>query len=99
MIKIKEIYEGLRNNLLPPEKLKEQIAMVSAERLAICNECEHHSKNHSTVRPDAHCISCGCTLSAKSKCLSCSCPINKWKAVLTDIEEQEYKKHEASKAK
>jgi len=99
MIKIKEIYEGWRNNLLPPEKLKEQIAIVSEERLAICNECKHHSKNHSTVRPDAHCISCGCTLSAKSKCLSCSCPINKWKAVLTDIEEQEYKKHEASKAK
>ena len=99
MIKIKEIYEGLRNNLLPPEKLKEQIAVVSADRLAICNECENHSKNHSNIRPDAHCMACGCTLSAKSKCLSCSCPIEKWKAVLTENEEHEYNKHEASKVK
>lgn len=93
-MKIKEIYEGWRNNILPPEKLKEQIAVVGAERLAICEGCQNHSKNHSTVRPDAHCVSCGCTLSAKTKCLSCSCPIKKWKAVLTDKEELEYKKYE-----
>jgi hypothetical protein len=93
-MKIKEIFEGWRNNILPPEELKEQIAMVSAERLAICEGCEHHSKNHSTVRPDAHCVRCGCTLSAKTKCLSCSCPIKKWKAVLTDKEELEYKAYE-----
>ena len=93
-MKIKEIFEGWRNNILPPEKLKEQIAVVSAERLAICEGCEHHSKNHSTVRPDAHCVSCGCTLSAKSKCLSCSCPIKKWEAVSTDKEELEYKAYE-----
>jgi hypothetical protein len=93
-MKIKEIFEGWRNNILPPEKLKEQIAVVSAERLAICEGCKHHSKNHSTVRPDAHCVSCGCTLSAKTKCLSCSCPIKKWEAVLTDKEELEYKTYE-----
>ncbi len=88
MIKIKEIYEGWRNNLFPPEAMKEQIAQVSAERLAICEACEHHSKNHNKpMRPDAHCVSCGCTLSAKSKCLSCSCPISKWKAVLSEEEE------------
>ncbi len=95
MIKIKEIYEGWRNNLFPPEAMKEQIAQVSAERLAICEACEHHSKNHNKpMRPDAHCVSCGCTLSAKSKCLSCSCPISKWKAVLSEEEETQYKAYE-----
>nr|QPI16394.1 MAG: hypothetical protein NIOZUU157_00285 [Virus NIOZ-UU157] len=96
MIKIKEIYEGWRNNLLPPEKLKDQIAKVSAERLSICEECENHSSKHSSKRPDAHCVSCGCTLSAKTKCLSCSCPVKKWESVLTEEEESEYKKHEES---
>jgi len=43
------------------------------------------------VRPDAHCTNCGCTLSAKTKCLSCSCPLNKWEAVLTDDEEEQFK--------
>ena len=96
MIKVKEIYEGWRNNLFPPEAMKEQIAKVSAERLVICEACENHSKNHTSVRPDAHCVSCGCTLSAKTKCLSCSCPIKKWVAVLSDEEEMKYKEYEQS---
>ena len=98
MIKIKEIYEGWRNNLFPPEAMKEQIAQVSAERIAICEVCQQHSKNHKRVRPDAHCISCGCTLSAKSKCLTCCCPINKWTAVLSEEQEQKYKKYEQEAA-
>ena len=91
-IKLSEIYEGWRNNLIPPEKLKDKIVEVSNERITICNSCKHHSKNHKTVRPDAHCVSCGCTLSAKTKCLSCSCPIKKWEAVLTSEEEKNYEK-------
>lgn len=93
-MKIAEIYEGWRNNILPPEKLKDKIVEVSVERLSICEQCQHHSKNHKTVRPDAHCVSCGCTLSAKTKCLSCSCPISKWTAVLSDEQETQYKQYE-----
>tara|TARA_B110000037_G_scaffold13539_1_gene14270 strand:+ start:1222 stop:1518 length:297 start_codon:yes stop_codon:yes gene_type:complete len=93
-MKLSEIYEGWRNKILPPEKLKDKIAEVSAERIAICDGCDNHSINHKTVRPDAHCVSCGCTLSAKTKCLSCSCPINKWKAVLTSEQEDKYKDYE-----
>ena len=92
-IKLSEIYEGWRNNILPPEKLKDKIAEVSAERIDICNSCINHSKNHKTVRPDAHCVSCGCTLSAKTKCLSCSCPVEKWVAVLTSEQENKYKEY------
>jgi len=93
-MKIAEIYEGWRNKILPPEKLREEIMEVSAQRMEICQACENHSMNHKTVRPDAHCVSCGCTLSAKTKCLSCSCPISKWTAVLSNEQETEFKQHE-----
>jgi len=94
MKKLAEIYEGWRNNILPPEKLKEQIQMVSAQRMEICEQCEHHSKHHNTpARPDAHCVNCGCTLAAKTKCLSCSCPLEKWTGVLSSEKEREYIDH------
>jgi hypothetical protein len=84
-----QIYEGWKNKLLPEEKLKEQIDQVSEERMSICNECKFHSKHHKTIRPDAHCTHCGCTLSAKTKCLSCACPTEKWKPVMTREQEEE----------
>ena len=91
-INFAQIYEGWRNNLVPPADLKTQIIEVGKERTKICLECEHHSMYHKTNRPDDHCTQCGCTLSAKTKCLSCSCPVNKWLAVLESPEiEQEVK--------
>ena len=85
-----QIYEGWKNKLLPEEKLKEQIDQVSEERMSICNECKFHSKNHKTIRFDAHCVHCGCTLSAKTKCLSCACPTEKWRSVMTREQEDEF---------
>lgn len=91
-INFSQIYEGWRNNLIPPADLKSQIIEVGKERVKICLECEHHSMYHKTTRPDDHCTQCGCTLSAKTKCLSCSCPVDKWLAVLASPEiEQEVK--------
>ena len=83
-LNISQIYEGWKNNLLPASDMKEEIERISKERLDICKSCPNHSSNHKTVRPDEHCVSCGCTLSAKTKCLSCECPIFKWVAVLSD---------------
>ena len=80
---LKQIYEGWKNHLLPEEKQKAFIEHVSQERLAICNVCEEHSSNkkdYKTLRVDAHCAECGCTLSAKTKCLTCECPFKKWEA-------------------
>lgn len=91
MIDFEKVIEGWRNHLFPPEKLKEIIKRVSDERLAICNECEFHSKFHKSLRPDDHCMDCGCSFPAKQKCLSCSCelPIPKWTAVVSREEERE----------
>jgi len=93
---IGQIYEGWRNNLLPPKELKDTIAKVGEERLEICKACNYHSKNrkdYKTVRPDDHCTNCGCTLAAKTKCLSCSCPINKWGPLITQQQEEEMRTH------
>ena len=91
MIQFAKIYEGWRNNLIPPSKLKDLIKKTSEERINICLTCPHHSKHHKTLRPDDHCTNCGCTLAAKTKCLSCACPLDKWVAVLTEDEEEKFK--------
>jgi len=91
-INFSEIYEGWRNNLVPPRYLKKIINQVSKERLDICRKCEFNSINVKgfTLRMDEHCTDCGCTLSAKTKCLSCCCPLEvpKWICVLTEEQEE-----------
>jgi hypothetical protein len=82
--------------LFPSSRLKEIIQRVSDERMVICNVCEHNSRFHSTLRPDVHCMDCGCTLIAKTKCLSCFCELehSKWGALVTEEQEDEMKKDE-----
>lgn len=87
-MQISKIVEGWRNHIIPPEELKEVIDNVSKERMEICNNCEHVSTKHKTLRLDVHCTNCGCTLAAKTKCLSCSCPLNKWKAVISEEQQK-----------
>jgi len=77
-MKINQVIEGWKNHLLPEEKQKAFIEYVSNQRMTICNACEYVSTKHKTIRPDVHCIECGCTLSAKTKCLTCECPFKKW---------------------
>ena len=81
-----QIYEGWKNHLLPEERKKDFIEHVSAERLAICEACEELSSNkkdYKSLRLDAHCTNCGCTLAAKTKCLTCECPLKKWMSAQT----------------
>jgi hypothetical protein len=76
-----QIYEGWKNHLLPEERKKSFIEHTSQLRMDVCNNCKEHSSNkegYTTVRPDAHCTNCGCTLAAKTKCLTCECPLKKW---------------------
>lgn len=78
------------------------VEKVAQHRLDICSRCTFHSErrkqllNYTTLRPDVHCVHCGCTLSAKTRCMSCTCPINLWTNVLTS-EEEEMMKNEAGK--
>jgi len=79
-MKIAQVIEGWKNHLLPEEKEKAFIEYVSNIRLAICEECSFHSKNHKSIRRDIHCTDCGCPLISKTKCLTCECPLQKWTA-------------------
>lgn len=93
MVEWKQIWEGWRNNLIPPENLKDLIHKESDIRLSICRKCDENSENKkkkgwTTLRMDEHCTNCGCTLSAKTKCLSCECPLKYWLSVSTLEEEQ-----------
>lgn len=81
MSKLTQMVEGWTNNLTPTQLLDKQVIDVSLTRMSICESCDKHSKHHKSIRPDAHCTSCGCTLSAKTKCLSCECPLKKWLSV------------------
>lgn len=79
-----KVYEGWKNHLIPAEHEAALIKEVSDYRMSICNGCEFHSSNkkeYKTLRPDAHCTDCGCTLAAKTKSLTSSCPKLKWEAV------------------
>jgi uncharacterized Zn finger protein (UPF0148 family) len=60
--------------------------------MEICKDCPSNSKFHKTLRPDEHCVICGCTLSAKTACLSCACPLCKWDHVMSSKQEEEIKK-------
>lgn len=78
--------------------MKQQIEEVSRQRLDVCSRCKFQSENRKrddkkfkTIRPDVHCTSCGCTLSAKTACLSCSCPKNFWTEVLSEDEDEQLK--------
>lgn len=78
--------------------MKNQIEAVSKERMDVCSRCPLQSDNRKrddkrfkTVRPDLHCTSCGCTLSAKTACLSCSCPKNFWTEVLSEDDAEQLK--------
>ncbi len=71
--------------------MRDVISQVSEERLNICKGCPKQSDNaklegYTTLRPDLHCTSCGCTLIAKSKALSAKCPLDKWLAYITEEE-------------
>ncbi len=48
-INVGQIYEGWKNKLLPDADMVEQIELVSAERMAICDACPNHSNNHKHV--------------------------------------------------
>jgi hypothetical protein len=80
MSKLGEIAEGWKNNLTPEIMLDPHIVEVAKKRISICQNCEYISTKHKGLRPDVHCVECGCTLSAKTKCLACECPKEKWLA-------------------
>lgn len=81
---------------MPAPNLKTLIDNTYNERIPICRECPHNSKNKSTKSPIEHCTLCGCPLSAKLKALTSECPDNpkRWDAIITSDELEKLKQDE-----
>jgi len=88
----KQIMEGLKNSLLR----KSYIEAVAQDRYEICNKCDKkdNTGKECLVKGTQPCCSlCGCTLSMKTRALSSECPAGKWKALITEEDEDELEKY------
>ena len=96
-LELRKIFEGFRNSIVPPAKLKELISEVSKERLSICKDCPYNS-TRGEIGIMSKCLACGCFLIPKSKCLSCNCGLEsqklppKWIAITSEQEDEAIQK-------
>lgn len=85
-----QILEGIANSIFKKEDVEE----VARYRMHICQNCPLYDyKGEGCMVPGtAPCCDekqggCGCSLNIKTRALSSSCPLGKWKAELTEEEE------------
>jgi len=78
-----KILEGIKNSVMRDEFVEE----VAALRAELCNECP--SKGDKCVVPGTGpcCNECGCSLKFKTRSLSSNCPLDKWKSLLSEEQE------------
>jgi hypothetical protein len=87
-----QILEGITNSIFKKEDVEE----VAAERMTICTQCDLFTEDNAgcMVIGTTPCCNqlkggCGCSLGFKTRSLSSDCPLGKWKAVLTQEEEDQ----------
>jgi len=85
-----QIIEGITNSIFKKEDVEE----IAEERMNICKRCtlfDLHGEGCIVPGTQPCCNEklggCGCSLSLKTRALSSECPLNKWKAELTEEEE------------
>lgn len=82
----KGLAQGMYNSVAGKKWIKD-LAIFRMQQH--CSPCEYNSTNakeaagYSSIRPDSHCIKCGCNLEWKTHQLSSSCPEGRWKAEVT----------------
>ena len=82
-----KILEGVINSILDDDYVEQ----VADERNSICSSCEQiDRKGDDCLAPGSQpcCSLCGCSLYFKTRSLSSDCPAGKWKAVMTEEEEE-----------
>ena len=79
----KQILEGVKNSIIRDEFVEE----VARIRYDICNNCELKGKKCAVKGTAPCCNECGCSLTFKTRSLSSDCPLDKWKAFMTEEEE------------
>lgn len=90
-----QILEGVTNSIFK----KEDVEQIAHERMGICRICKLYDEtgNGCMVPGTQPCCNkdktisgtagCGCSLGFKTRSLSSSCPVGKWKAELSQEEE------------
>lgn len=76
------IWNKIRNNAY--------VETVYTERRNICEQCpsiDYEGSSCVVSGTQPCCKECGCSLSIKLRSLSTECPLGKWKAVMTEEEE------------
>lgn len=80
--------EGLKNKVFKQEHVEE----IYEERLSICKTCDHKDDTgeHCYIPGTEPCCKiCGCSFALLLRSLSSECEKEKWKAVLTEEQEDE----------
>lgn len=85
-----QIIEGITNSIFKKEDVEE----IAQQRMQICMGCALYDVHGEGcfVKGTHPCCNeklggCGCSLSLKTRALSSECPLGKWKAELTEEEE------------
>lgn len=85
-----QILEGVKNSIFK----REDVEAIATERMEICRACDLYDR----IGPGCVVIGtepccdqtkggCGCSLGLKTRSLSSECPLGKWKAEMTQEEE------------
>ena len=85
-----QIIEGITNSIFK----KEDVEAVAEYRMFVCKNCKLYDESGDgcMVPGTSPCCNeklggCGCSLSLKTRSLSSDCPLKKWKAELSQEEE------------
>ena len=85
-----QILEGIKNSIFK----KEHVEAVAEYRMFVCKNCKLYDETGEgcMVPGTQPCCNeklggCGCSLSLKTRALSSDCPLKKWKAELSEEEE------------
>lgn len=96
-MKIKQIIEAFKNidkisqGAINTFFKKQEVEIIAKSRIHICNQCSYLDlKGKDCLAPGTQpcCSECGCSLTFKTRSLSSECPKGKWKAWITEGEEQ-----------
>ncbi len=84
------IFEGIANSIFK----KEDVEKIAEQRMNVCTGCplfDLHGDGCIVPGTEPCCNEklggCGCSLSLKTRALSSDCPLGKWKAEITEEEE------------
>ena len=87
-----QILEGITNSIFKKEDVEE----IAEQRKAICTSCQLYTEDDggcmvpgTTPCCDQRQGGCGCSLKFKTRSLSSECPLGKWKAEMTQEEEDQ----------